>query len=95
MGLERPVKDAMSERRNMQRTRVSRNAQIVLTQPSNKVHCTLHDLTNTGARLSVASTSQVPDTFELTLDQGRSRRPCRVKWRTDSVLGVSFEKPTE
>jgi PilZ domain len=85
----------MSDRRNVQRTRVSRNAEIVLSQPGSKVHCTLHDLTNTGARLSVASTYQVPDTFELTLDQGHSRRPCRVKWRTDSVLGVSFEKPAE
>jgi hypothetical protein len=37
----------------------------------------------------------VPDTFDLTFDQGRSCRPCRVKWRSGDQLGVSFEKPTE
>ncbi len=86
----------MSERRSVARTRVRRNAEIVVPQGAAavaKVQCTLQDLTNRGACLSLASTYRVPDTFELTFDGGRSHRPCWVRWRTGERLGVSFEKP--
>jgi PilZ domain-containing protein len=84
----------MNERRSVGRTRVLRNAEIMIDErAAAKVQCTLQDLTNTGASLTLASTYKVPDTFELTFDQGRSRRPCRVKWRTHDRLGIEFEKP--
>ena len=86
----------MSERRDVARTRIRRNAEIVvIRRGATTMQCTLQDLTSTGACLTLASTYQVPDTFELTFDRGRSRRPCWVKWRTDDKLGVSFEKPLE
>jgi hypothetical protein len=84
----------MNERRTVGRTRILRNAEIVVGgRVASKVQCTLQDLTNTGACLTLASTYRVPDTFELTFDQGRSRRPCWVMWRTGDRLGVSFAKP--
>ena len=86
----------MDERRNVARTRIRRNAEIVVSRRNAaKVQCTLQDLTSTGACLTLASTYRVPDTFDLTFDKGRSRRPCRVMWRTGDRLGVSFEKPAE
>jgi hypothetical protein len=87
----------MNERRNVGRTRIRRNAEIVVAvrRGATKVQCTLQNLTSAGACLTLASTYQVPDTFELTFDQGRSRRPCWVKWRTGDRLGVSFVKPAE
>jgi hypothetical protein len=86
----------MDERRSMGRTRILHNAEIVIDRrAAAKVQCTLQNLTNTGACLTLASTYQVPDTFDLTFDKGRSRRPCRVKWRTDTRLGVSFTKPEQ
>ncbi len=87
---------AMEERRAIVRTRVRRNAELVIDrQAVERVQCTLRDLTNAGACIALASPHQVPDTFELTLDHGRSLRPCRVRWRADDRLGVSFEKPAE
>ena len=84
----------MNERRGVGRTRIRRTAEIVvLRRGATRLQCTLHDLTSTGACLTLAGIDQVPDTFELTFDRGRSRRPCRVKWRTGDRLGVSFEKP--
>ncbi len=84
----------MTERRYVARTRIRRIAEIVLTRRGvAKVEVTLHDLTSTGACLTLAGTYIVPDTFDLTFDQGRSCRPCRVKWRSGDRLGVSFEKP--
>ena len=86
----------MDERRIVGRTRILRNAEIVVGgRVVSKVQCTLQDLTNTGACLTLASTYRVPDTFELTFDQDRSRRSCWVKWRTGDRLGVSFGKPAE
>jgi hypothetical protein len=41
--------------------------------------------------LRLASTSGVPETFDLTFEHGRTRRSCRVVWRTAETLGVAFE----
>jgi hypothetical protein len=85
----------MTERRYVARTRIRRIAEIVVTRRgAAKFQVTLHDLTSTGACLTLAgSYNIVPDTFDLTFDQGRSCRPCRVKWRSGDRLGVSFAKP--
>ena len=84
----------MSERRDVGRTRIRRNAAIVVARRGvEKVQVTLQNLTSTGACLTLSSADMVPDTFELTFDQGRSCRPCRVMWRSGDQLGVSFEKP--
>jgi hypothetical protein len=85
----------MDERRAYRRTTVLRNAKIMLGHRSPIVSCTLKDLTSHGACLSVASTYGLPDIFELTFEHGRSRRLCRVIWRTDNKLGVSFDPAEE
>jgi hypothetical protein len=86
----------MEERRAVVRTRVRRNAELVIDQRTvERVPCTLRDLTSVGACIALASTDRVPDTFELTLDHGRSLRLCRVRWRADDRLGVSFEKSAD
>ncbi len=82
----------MEERRAVQRTRVLRNARIILDR-SPMISCTVKDLSSRGACLSVASTYRLPDSFELTFEHGRSRRSCRVIWRTQDKLGVAFDPP--
>jgi hypothetical protein len=83
----------MDERRDVARTRIRHNAEIMVGGHSvTTLPCTLQDLTSTGACLLLASTDGLPDTFELTFDHGRSRRPCWVRWRAQDRLGVSFEK---
>ena len=56
------------------------------------IHCTVQNITSGGACLKLANTSGVPDCFELTFELGRTRRPCRVIWRTADQLGVAFEE---
>ena len=83
----------MKERRAIVRTRVRREAEIVLGgRAAEKVQCMLRNLTNAGACIALACPYDLPDTFELTLDHGRSLRPCRVRWRAHDRLGVSFEQ---
>jgi hypothetical protein len=83
----------MEERRAVQRTRVLRNAKIMLDHRRSMVSCTVTNLSSMGACLSVASTYRLPELFELTFEHGRSRRACRVIWRTNDKLGVAFIPP--
>lgn len=85
--------DEPEERRERQRTRVLRNAKIIAPQSESMIHCTVQDITGGGACLKVANTYGIPQSFELTFEHGRTRRPCRVVWRTNDQLGVTFEEP--
>ncbi|MGO9700112.1 MAG: PilZ domain-containing protein [Xanthobacteraceae bacterium] len=78
-------------RRALQRTRVLRCAKIIVPSRTPVIHCTVQNITNDGACLKVANTFGVPETFELTFEHGRTRRSCRVTWRTNDMLGVMFE----
>ena len=79
------------ERRNVTRTRISRSAKIIAPRRTSVIHCTVQNITSSGACLKVANTYGMPDTFELTFEHGRTRRLCRVVWRTADELGVAFE----
>jgi hypothetical protein len=82
----------MEDRRAIVRTRVRRAAEIVVgDRAPAKIRCVLRDLTSAGACIALDCPYEMPDTFELTLDRGRSLRPCRVRWRSHDRLGVSFE----
>jgi hypothetical protein len=82
---------AEGERRGVQRTRVLRNAKIIVPRRSPVIHCTVQNITSGGACLKFANTFGVPASFDLTFECGRTRRRCRVVWRTDDLLGVAFE----
>jgi hypothetical protein len=50
--------------------------------------CTLIDLSDTGARLSIEG--EIPASFALLLSQGSKGRNVRVKWRRGNKVGVVF-----
>ena len=79
------------ERREIQRTRILRGAKIIAPCRSPIIHCTVQNITGGGACLKLANTYGVPESFELTFEHGRTRRACRVVWRTADQLGVAFE----
>jgi hypothetical protein len=81
----------IDERRVLQRTRVLRCAKIIVPRRSPVIHCTVQNITSGGACLKVANTFGVPETFDLTFEHGRTRRSCRVVWRTADKLGVTFQ----
>ena len=54
------------------------------------VACTVRNLSDTGAKLELASgLRQVPAEFTLLLPDGHAR-DCRVVWRTQMDVGVEF-----
>jgi len=83
--------DNNKERRLVQRTRVLRGAKIIAPRHSSMIHCTVQNLTSSGACLKVANTYGIPQTFDLTFEHGRTRRACRVVWHTHDEVGVAFE----
>jgi hypothetical protein len=84
--------DDNKDRRDVTRTRVSRNAKIIPPHRGSMIHCTVQNITSSGACLKLANTYGMPETFELTFEHGRTRRACRVVWRTNDELGVAFEE---
>jgi hypothetical protein len=88
---DREDEEKDSERRGVQRTRVRRNAKIIVPRRSSVIHCTVQNITSGGACLRLANTFGVPESFDLTFELGRTRRLCRVVWRTNDQLGVAFE----
>lgn len=84
------VKDR--DRRGLERTRVSHNAKIIVPRRSSEFFCTVENITGSGACLQLANTFGVSETFDLTFEHGRTRRPF---WRTSDKLGVAFETPEQ
>ena len=79
-----------TERRALKRTRIARNAKLIVPRRSPVIFCTVENITSGGACLKLASTFGLPQTFDLTFEHGRTRRLCRVVWRTNNKLGVTF-----
>jgi hypothetical protein len=56
------------------------------------VPCTLNNVSQSGARLTMPFNGDVPEEFEMILSQsGRGRRRCKVVWRSTLEIGVRFE----
>jgi PilZ domain-containing protein len=67
----------------------------IVARRSSEFFCTVENITGSGACLQLANTFGVSETFDLTFEHGRTRRPCRVVWRTSDRLGVAFETPEQ
>jgi hypothetical protein len=80
----------MSEKRRIQRTQVLKGAKIIFGNRSCLLDCVVKNLTNSGARLELPSLIGIPPSFELSFDQGRIMRSCRVMWQKGNNIGVSF-----
>jgi hypothetical protein len=58
------------------------------------VPCVVRDVSDTGARVATHSPDQLPDEFILGLtNAGSLRRLCKVVWRSETEVGVSFVRP--
>jgi hypothetical protein len=81
----------MEERRGDRRTRTLKSGRIMISAKAPKIDCTIRDLSATGARLLIpSSTFGIPREFELLIGDA-DRRSCRVAWRTESAIGVEFK----
>jgi hypothetical protein len=77
------------EQRAAHRMRTLKGGRIVINDGFSTFQCTIRNLSDTGARLKVASIIGIPESFELAMDDGR-RFACKVAWRKAEELGVTF-----
>jgi hypothetical protein len=54
------------------------------------IDCTVRNISKTGAALDVTSPLGIPTEFTLLTDG--TQRPCRVVWRKEKRIGITFDK---
>jgi PilZ domain len=54
------------------------------------INCAVRNLSDTGAALEVESPVGIPELFNLFITSDRSVRQCRVVWRKEKRIGVTF-----
>jgi hypothetical protein len=81
-----------AEQRKTVRRRFSQYAMLYTADGKAIGRCVIRDISDGGAKLSVAAATDVPDEFVLVLSQsGSIRRKCRAVWRSERAIGVAFE----
>jgi PilZ domain len=53
--------------------------------------CTVQDISRGGACLRVHHSDDIPEIFELALDELNLKKACRIVWREKDEVGVEFE----
>ena len=55
------------------------------------IDCTIRNWSETGAALDVNSPIGIPERFRLVQTSDKSQHLCRVVWRKETRIGVTFE----
>jgi hypothetical protein len=78
------------DRRTSKRIQRGGEAGLVSLTDVDIGECILHDVSTTGARISVEVPEIVPDYFKLKIPGAREIRKCRVRWRSGNDVGLEF-----
>jgi hypothetical protein len=82
----------MIERRRDFRLEALGLAKIILADGEEPISCVLHDISGSGGCLEVSELVQLPETFHLVPADGEpSGYPCRIVWRRQNRVGVTFD----
>lgn len=58
-----------------------------------RANCLLSDVSDSGARLEIENSADIPEQFILLLAQRNApKRHCTVVWRDNNQIGVKFER---
>lgn len=76
------------DRKTAPRRRVLKSATIEFD--SCAFSCAVRNLSDAGAALDVPTSLGIPHEFQLVIETDRAVRQCRVIWRQEKRIGVSF-----
>ena len=82
---------AALDQRSEPRRRVVKGTKIAYGDFVFVQDCTVRDISNRGARISVSAAMELPQEFFLVFTTERILRKSRVKWRKTNEVGVVFE----
>jgi hypothetical protein len=81
----------MANLRKKPRRQFRYDAAILIDKETPPITCSISDISDSGARLALQSDDALPDTFILLLTRNsRTRRHCRIVWRSGLSVGVKF-----
>lgn len=80
-----------NERRSIGRTRIEKGALLFFSGQPGVRACKVADITNLGAGILTQGLSALPTNFDLSFDNFRTIRRCRLIWREGDFLGLAFE----
>lgn len=67
---------------------------IRLSGGSSDVACAIFDISSNGACLLLPKAARLPQTFDLTIDDGGLRHACELAWSSGHKIGVWFQAAT-
>jgi hypothetical protein len=79
------------ERRSIGRTKIAKSALLFFTGQTGVRSCGVTDITNVGAGIRTQDLPALPLNFELSFDNFRTARSCRLIWRSGDFVGAAFE----
>ena len=80
----------MTERKRYPRLRTLKPGKIVFDRRSCVIDCMVRNMSAAGACLVLPSTLGVPDRFDLVIATEKYPRPCRLAWKDETRVGVTF-----
>jgi hypothetical protein len=83
--------EAEFDRRLVGRTRIDKGALLFFKGQPGSRGCNVTNVTNHGAGVRTHDLPMLPTTFDLTFDNFRTIRRCRLIWREGDSLGLAFE----
>ena len=90
---DKPIAPRPADRRHVKRQRVLKGALVVLGDHQRVFDCTIRNLTDAGAKISIETTLGIPDQFELFVQSSGRMAPARTIWRNDHEIGVELTGP--
>ena len=81
---------AGAERRAGRRQRVLKGATLTFNSGYSAFECVVRNQSASGAKLSLAETFGLPETFQLAIAGEDAARTAQVVWRKAGEIGVSF-----
>jgi hypothetical protein len=79
----------MQERRKCSRMRALKGAKLIVGK-TQVFDCVVHNLTAQGARIEIPNTVPLPARLQITFNDGRLSRACRIVWREFSEAGLEY-----
>ena len=80
----------MIEKRTVPRHRVLKRGTLAFSGGGG-MDCTVRNISQTGARIDIASPVGVPGVFTLVIEADHFMRHCRAVWSSEQHIGVAFD----
>jgi hypothetical protein len=80
----------MIEKRTVPRHRVLKRGSLAFNG-GGAMDCIVRNLSQTGARIEIASPVGVPEVFTLVIETDHFKRRCHAIWSSERRIGVAFD----